>query len=106
MPHSTPKDPRDANAPDLKPCPFCGGAAYLANVEMPGCAYVVCTDCRTQSDDGGAERVRLKWNTRTDQPTLATENALLRNALRWVEASSGCQASRIIAAAVLEGTNT
>jgi hypothetical protein len=107
MPHSIPKDLRDANAPELLPCPFCGGGnPYLANVEMLGCAYVVCTDCGAQSDDGGAERVRLKWNSRADQPTLATENALLRNALRWVAASSGCQASRIIAAAVLEGTNT
>jgi hypothetical protein len=38
------------------------------------------------------------------QPTLATENALLRDALKWVAASSGCQASRIIAAAAVEGT--
>jgi hypothetical protein len=41
-----------------------------------------------------------------DLPALDTENALLRDALRWVAASSGCQASRIIAAAVLEGTDT
>ena len=39
----------------LLPCPFCGEKPYLYNVEMAGCAYVVCTGCRTQSDDGGKE---------------------------------------------------
>ena len=31
---------------------------------MIGCAYVVCTDCRMQSDDGGSDRVAAAWNTR------------------------------------------
>jgi Lar family restriction alleviation protein len=53
-------------APELKPCPFCGGKPYLANVEMVGCAYVVCTDCRTQSDDMSKDRAIEQWNTRTD----------------------------------------
>ena len=50
----------------LKPCPFCGGKPYLANVDMAGCAYVVCTDCRMQSDDGTQSRVVAAWNTRAD----------------------------------------
>lgn len=50
----------------LKPCPFCGGKPYLANVAMVGCAYVVCTDCRMQSDDGGKDRVVAAWNRRAD----------------------------------------
>jgi len=49
----------------LKLCPFCGGIPYLANVEMAGCSYVVCTDCRMQSDDGSQDRVINSWNTRT-----------------------------------------
>jgi len=53
------------NVPKLKPCPFCGGKPYLANVEMVGCAYVVCTDCRAQSDDMSKERAIWQWNTRT-----------------------------------------
>ncbi len=53
-------------APELKPCPFCGGKPYLANVEMVGCAYVVCTDCRMQSDDMSKERAIAAWNTRTN----------------------------------------
>lgn len=52
------------NNPELKPCPFCGGVPYLANVAMAGCSYVVCTDCRMQSDDGSRNRVVNKWNTR------------------------------------------
>ena len=48
----------------LLPCPFCGGKPYLANVAMVGCAYVVCTDCRMQSDDGSQELVVAAWNRR------------------------------------------
>ena len=64
---------------ELKPCPFCGGKPYLANVAMVGCAYVVCTDCRMQSDDGGRERVVAAWNTRTD--SIPSQDALIRAAL-------------------------
>jgi Lar family restriction alleviation protein len=68
--------------PELKPCPFCGGKPYLANVEMAGCSYVVCTDCRTQSDDMSKERAITQWNTRADiaAAMVAAERAL------WVQA--------------------
>jgi hypothetical protein len=59
---------QEAKMSDLKPCPFCGGKPYLANVAMAGCAYVVCTDCRVQSVDGTQDRVRAAWNTRADLP--------------------------------------
>ena len=49
---------------ELLPCPFCGGKPYLANVAMVGCAYVVCTDCRIQGDDGSQERAIAAWNRR------------------------------------------
>ena len=51
---------------ELKPCPFCGGEARIVNVAMVGCAYVVCTDCRMQSDDGNIDSVVTAWNTRAD----------------------------------------
>ena len=50
----------------LKPCPFCGGEAYLANVGMVGCSCVICTECRMHSDDGLQDRVVTAWNTRAD----------------------------------------
>ena len=53
---------------DLLPCPFCGGTPYLANVEMVGCSYVVCTDCRTQSDDMSKDRAIAAWNTHPPTP--------------------------------------
>jgi len=71
-------------APDLKPCPLCGGKCYLANADMAGCAYVVCTDCRLQSDDGSQERVTAAWNTRAPAEALAVPEAYekgLRDAL-------------------------
>ncbi len=56
--------------PDLLPCPFCGGKPYLANVEMVGCSYVVCTDCRAQGDDMSKDRAIASWNTRAPAPEL------------------------------------
>jgi Lar family restriction alleviation protein len=59
-----------SDAPELKPCPFCGGKPYLANVQMVGCAYVICTECSVQSDDASRERAIALWNRR-DPATLA-----------------------------------
>tara|TARA_R110000782_G_scaffold218427_1_gene305794 strand:- start:21511 stop:21879 length:369 start_codon:yes stop_codon:yes gene_type:complete len=66
---------------ELKPCPFCGGKPYLANVAMVGCAYIVCTDCRMQSDDGSQKRVIDLWNTRAEADTLRAEVKRLRLAM-------------------------
>lgn len=51
----------------LKPCPFCGGEAYVSR----WCYKVLCIDCdaevlveRETSD--GVKEVSLKWNTRAD----------------------------------------
>jgi hypothetical protein len=89
MPHSTPKDLGDANAPDrINLIPAQGMASDYWRSNYAG------------SGEDGVDYVPA------DLPTPDTENALLRAALKWVEASSGCQASRIIAAAVLKGTDT
>ena len=61
------------SAPELKPCPFCGGEAALTNREMPGCAFVICMGCQAQGDDGSIERVAAKWNTRADLCTPTDE---------------------------------
>lgn len=66
------------DAPELKPCPFCGGRAYILCDPEPDTNgafyYVKCTSCRAK----GAEfysvetcpifygQVRDAWNTRAD----------------------------------------
>jgi hypothetical protein len=89
MPHSIPKDLLIANAPDR-----------INLIPATGMVSDYWRSNYASSGEDGVEYVR------TDLPTLATENALLRDALRWVAASSGCQASRIIAAAAVGGTDT
>lgn len=79
------------DAPELKPCPFCGGKPYLANVEMVGCAYVVCTDCRTQSDDMTKERAIERWNTRAD--LAAAPEPLQSRVQPWMMACFGPEIS-------------
>ena len=63
---------------ELKPCPCCGGKPYLANVEMAGCAYVVCTDCRLQTEDGLQRNVAAKWNTRAAIAAMRNDAAMDR----------------------------
>ena len=56
---------------ELKHCP-CGAEAQIVNVTMLGCSYVICTDCRMQSDGGnilGIDRAVAAWNTRADLAT-------------------------------------
>ena len=64
------------DAPDLLPCPFCGGKPYLANVEMVGCAYVVCTDCRVQGDDMSKDRAVSSWNARAGLQAIVNDAVL------------------------------
>jgi hypothetical protein len=53
----------------LKPCPFCGGEAYISN----WCYKVMCVDCDAEvlvderSTSSGLKEVSLKWNTRAPQ---------------------------------------
>ena len=82
---------------ELKPCPFCGGAAAAETISMYGTplAHVQCSQCRASSgtvaagekmdfytreirhvtpDQAEAEAIR-KWNTRTEnEPRTNNEN--------------------------------
>lgn len=49
----------------LKPCPFCGGAALLMH-GGPGNNFVGCTQCKATTDDGSKERAIAAWNRRVD----------------------------------------
>ena len=59
---------------ELKPCPFCGGKAWVNKFTAYGApkATVCCYDCNCTTDDfdtddfGEAEEKAIKhWNTRT-----------------------------------------
>jgi hypothetical protein len=72
MPHSIPKDLRDANAPNLKPCPFCGGDEQDWRYIRDG-RSLCCSECgagfnRYNGPIGNTaeDRIAGAWNTRTD----------------------------------------
>ena len=46
--------------------------------EMAGCAYVVCTDCRLQTEDGLQRNVAAKWNTRAAIAAMRNDAAMDR----------------------------
>jgi len=51
---------------ELKPCPFCGGKAYLANPEPNALWRVICTnDCREGEYVSNRTAAIALWNTRT-----------------------------------------
>lgn len=49
---------------DLKPCPFCGGKAILAQISESDDYYVVCEDCVVYTDFRPKEKAINAWNTR------------------------------------------
>ena len=55
---------------DMLPCPFCGGKPYLANKDMAGGAFVVCTDCPAATDDGVIETAIAVRNRRAEPADL------------------------------------
>ncbi len=58
------------SAPELLPCPFCGGEASATNYIVEGA--VRCSDCRAYvsrthgHDEAGYEEAIAAWNTRAD----------------------------------------
>lgn len=54
---------RMTDAPELKPCPFCGGEAEWI-IGGPGCAFISCKTCPAETGDGSIPRILEAWNTR------------------------------------------
>lgn len=54
---------------ELKPCPFCGGEAYLGFVcDEDGPIYFVhCRKCDAQVQDYIKRNAAKKWNVRTEK---------------------------------------
>lgn len=51
---------------ELKPCPFCGGDAYIANPEPNALWRVICiTDCGAGNYLSNRTAAIAAWNTRT-----------------------------------------
>lgn len=110
MPHSIPKDPRDANAPAADTRDMV--AVFIEHLRGADRVVVETENALGEIDAHYMHAPAIlkawvvAWNIRALVGHSDTENARLRAALRWVEESSGCQASRGIAAAALKGTDT
>ena len=66
-------------AAELKPCPFCGGAAEKKTWNAPGrsTAFVVacCSECGAMTwPYGDARNAILRWNRRTGEKAGATSS--------------------------------
>lgn len=73
-----------SEAPELLPCPFCGGEAEWKS-GGPGNAFVMCKSCHATTDDGSIPRIRAAWNTRADLHQQALAEAEARGYARAVE---------------------
>ena len=57
---------------ELKPCPFCGGKAVIADTIDFDAYYVRCRDCLARTIDSGRMMAAVKaWNRR---PEIRNEN--------------------------------
>lgn len=72
------------DAADLKPCPFCGGEAYLVGKE--GNVYAIeCGSCFFKIGATTEKDVVEYWNGRPIEDALRAENKRLREALENIE---------------------
>ena len=63
---------------ELKPCPFCGGEAFIEEHKFHGCSNtygVKCSKCHTQTYQffDTKEMAEKRWNTRTPKETVSEE---------------------------------
>lgn len=72
-------------APDLLPCPFCGGEASAWNLTLEGAVH--CADCRATIVrqhkpvyDTGYEEAIAAWNTRATPAAMTPDPAAIREA--------------------------
>ena len=55
---------------ELKPCPFCGGEAFLYEQNFADKYVIVCEDCCVKRTSEIKEYVIKKWNTRQSDAEL------------------------------------
>lgn len=73
------------DAPELLPCPFCGGAAEWVDIESGDCfggSFIQCAACWACSpvEFGFKENLTSKWNTRVPDPRVAV---LVEACMSW-----------------------
>lgn len=60
----------------LKPCPFCGGEAYITNFDVfGGVRYVVCKGCGGRIQMPSEAEAITAWNNRTEPDNHSPTNA-------------------------------
>lgn len=75
-------------APDLQPCPFCGGKARLGNCQ--GYDVVECETCGIETGAAFVDDDPVAfWNRRPDHPDAARLDLVERHGLRTAQWSSG-----------------
>ena len=56
---------------ELKPCPFCGGKANLAQTVRTGFWYIICRNCDIATlQYSSAEKARRVWNRRANDDSI------------------------------------
>lgn len=82
---------------DLKPCPFCGGEAYMETprfYRLPNAYRVRCLDCKAQTYSfyTTEQEAANAWNKRADIPNKCRECAVYMNGDCIVYKDGGCPA--------------
>ena len=81
----------DLTAPELKPCPFCGGKNLYAGYNEFGGLVTLCANCEAHGPSSEAEKDQIlsAWNTRADLCTPTDERVkALVNAAKEVAADA------------------
>ena len=73
-----------ADAPDLKPCPFCGSDHIAEECGLDGQPYMSCVDC-----GANVEGKAGTWNTRADLARAAEAEAIAAGVRAGLLAAAG-----------------
>lgn len=83
------------SAPELKPCPFCGGEAEVEQKGSNRRSHIIrCQDCNCSLETGETWNAGAQWNTRSDTVESAirkaVEDGVQVKPLVWGERHSVC----------------